>query len=165
MPAPGQDLVYEALMPISGDTFWVQNLAARVAAAGTVVELNDTAPTTHRWNFAAVEIVPLPRQTPTITWADPAAITYGTPLGASQLDATASVSGSPVAGTFTYAPAPGTVLGAGLNQTLQVTFEPTDQVRYTTAAATAKITVNPAPLKVTAGGGTKAYGATDPTLT
>ena len=38
----------------------------------------------------------------------PAAITYGTALGATQLDATASV-----AGTFAYTPASGTVLEAG----------------------------------------------------
>ena len=50
--------------------------------------------------------------TPTITWATPAAITSGTALSATQLDATASVPG-----TFTYTPAAGTVLGAG-TQTL-----------------------------------------------
>ena len=41
--------------------------------------------------------------TPTITWANPADITYGTALGATQLDATASV-----AGTFAYTLAAGT---------------------------------------------------------
>ena len=39
------------------------------------------------------------RTTPIITWATPAAITAGTPLSGTQLNATASV-----AGTFTYAP-------------------------------------------------------------
>src|SRR5439155_1497563 len=78
--------------------------------------------------------------------------------------ATASVSGSPVPGTFSYTPAEGTVLGAGLNQTLDVTFIPTDRT-YATATARARITVTPAPLTVTAGGGTKAYGTADPALT
>ena len=41
--------------------------------------------------------------------------------GAAQLDATASV-----AGVFTYTPAAGTVLTAGANQPLTVTFTPTD---------------------------------------
>ena len=41
-----------------GDTFWVQNQIGVVAVAGTQVRLNDTAPTTDRWNFAGVEIVP-----------------------------------------------------------------------------------------------------------
>ena len=42
---------------------------------------------------------------------DPAAITYGTALSATQLDATA-----PVPGTFVYTPAAGTVLGAGCSR-------------------------------------------------
>ena len=46
---------------------------------------------------------------PTISWADPADIVFGTALSGTQLDATASVQG-----TFTYSPAAGTVLGAGL---------------------------------------------------
>jgi sugar lactone lactonase YvrE len=81
--------------------------------------------------------------TPTITWAMPAVIIYGTALGAAQLDATASV-----AGTFAYTPAAGTVLTAG-TQTLSVTFTPTDTTDYTTAAATVALTVNKATPKVT----------------
>ncbi|OLD19649.1 MAG: hypothetical protein AUJ01_05595 [Acidobacteria bacterium 13_1_40CM_3_65_5] len=96
--------------------------------------------------------------TPTITWPNPAAITYGTPLGASQLNATASVSGS-----FAYNPGAGTVLGAGL-QTLGVTFTPTDPTQPP-VVSTAQITVNPAPLTVTADNQTKAYGAANPPLT
>jgi large repetitive protein len=76
--------------------------------------------------------------TPTITWATPAAITYGTPLSRRQLDAT-----STIAGTFTYSPAAGTVLTAG-QQTLTVTFTPTDTTDYTTATATVTLTVNQA---------------------
>ena len=48
------------------------------------------------------------KATPTITWANPADITYGTALGATQLNATADVPG-----TFVYTPAAGTVLNAG----------------------------------------------------
>jgi uncharacterized repeat protein (TIGR01451 family) len=77
--------------------------------------------------------------TPTITWATPAAITYGTALGATQLDATANV-----AGTFSYRPGPGTVLKAGAGQVLKVSFVPTDSTDYTGASATTSITVNPA---------------------
>jgi sugar lactone lactonase YvrE len=74
--------------------------------------------------------------TPTITWATPAAITYGTALGAAQLDATSSVAGS-----FVYTPAAGTVLTAG-SQTLSVAFTPNDTVDYTPATATVTISVN-----------------------
>jgi Big-like domain-containing protein len=50
-----QSKIHEFLAP-SGDTFWVQALNGTVAAAGTVVTLNDTAPTADQWNFAIVEL-------------------------------------------------------------------------------------------------------------
>ena len=74
--------------------------------------------------------------TPTITWAPPAAISYGTPLSATQLDASASVPG-----TLTYTPASGAELTAGL-QTLSVTLTPTDATDYNTTSATVSLTVN-----------------------
>jgi len=83
--------------------------------------------------------------TPTITWANPGTITYGTALSATQLDATASwtVGGNTVnvPGCFTYNPAAGTVLSAGNNQTLSVSFTPTDTSDYTNASATTSINV------------------------
>ena len=93
--------------------------------------------------------------TPVITWPTPAAISQGTPLSATQLDATANV-----AGTFAYSPAAGTVLAAG-NQALSVTFTPTDTVDYTTASASVTLQVVPAgtnakynwlPVKIVDGG-------------
>src|SRR5258706_7154594 len=44
-------------------------------------------------------------------------------------------------GSFAYTPGAGTVLPAGANQTLSVTFTPTDTVAYTTATATVSIDV------------------------
>jgi hypothetical protein len=78
------------------------------------------------------------RTTPTLTWASPASIVYGTALTSAQLDATASVPG-----TFSYSPAAGTVPGAGTD-TLSVTFTPTDTTDYTTATATTTIVVSQA---------------------
>jgi hypothetical protein len=75
--------------------------------------------------------------TPKITWANPAAISYGIALSSTQLNATASVPG-----TFTYSPAAGTILTAGM-QTLSVTFTPTDATDYATKTATTTISVNP----------------------
>ncbi len=75
--------------------------------------------------------------TPTITWANPAAITIGTALSAVQLNATAPAS---VPGTFAYTPPLGTVLSAG-SHTLSVTFSPTDSTDYTTATASVTILV------------------------
>lgn len=72
---------------------------------------------------------------PPLTWPAPAAITYGTPLSATQLDAS-----STVPGTFKYAPAAGTKLGAG-SHTLYVTFTPTDTVDYKVRVLGTTITV------------------------
>ena len=48
-----------------------------------------------------------------------------------------------MAGTYVYNPAAGDVPGAG-NDTLSVTFTPTDTAAYNTATATTTLTVNPA---------------------
>ncbi|WP_165420478.1 beta strand repeat-containing protein [Edaphobacter modestus] len=79
------------------------------------------------------------KASPTLSWATPSAITYGTALSGAQLNAT---SGG-VAGTFVYSPAAGTVLGAG-TQTLGVTFIPTDSANYNGATTTISLTVNKA---------------------
>ena len=76
------------------------------------------------------------KTTPIITWANPAAITAGTPLGGGQLDASATI-----AGTFAYSPPAGTVLAVGNNQTLDVTFTPTDATDFTTATGSVAINV------------------------
>ena len=92
-------------------------------------------------NFKGVSFAPtvVTQITPTITWPAPAAVTFGSALSATQMDATASVPG-----TFSYNPAAGTVLQAGAGQTLSVTFTPTDTTNYATASASTTITVNPA---------------------
>jgi hypothetical protein len=87
--------------------------------------------------------VTLPKATPTITWATPAAVTYGTALSATQLDATASVAGS-----FSYSPPLGAVLTAG-SQTLTANFTPTDTTDYNTASASVTLTVNKATPTIT----------------
>src|SRR5438270_1966755 len=83
------------------------------------------------------------KTTPTITWAAPAAITYGTALSSTQLNATASVPGA-----FVYAPTAGTVLNAG-TQPLSVAFTPSDTTKYNTASANVSLTVNKATPTIT----------------
>ena len=73
--------------------------------------------------------------TPVVTWATPAAINFGTPVGSSQLDASASV-----AGTFVYSPPGGTILQPG-TQTLSATFTPSDQADWNSVTATTQLTV------------------------
>lgn len=83
------------------------------------------------------------KATPTIIWNAPAAITYGTALSSTQLDAT-----SPIAGNFVYSPDNGTVLSAG-TQTLFCTFTPYDTKNYTTNTASVSLTVNKATPEIT----------------
>src|SRR5215472_2614918 len=75
---------------------------------------------------------------PTLTWGTPSSIAYGTPLGSTQLDATANVPG-----TFSFSPSAGTILSAG-QHTLSVTFTPSDATDYTTATASVTLNVNKA---------------------
>src|SRR5690242_15012110 len=81
--------------------------------------------------------------TPTITWPAPAAITYGTALSATQLNATANYPG-----TFTYAPTAGTVPAAGTHS-LSVSFTPTDTTNVLSGAKSNSITVNKATPTIT----------------
>jgi hypothetical protein len=58
-PGTGQSLVHQDLAPV-GDTYWVQMQTSPTALGGTSVTINDTAPTTDRFNLSIVSIVPLP---------------------------------------------------------------------------------------------------------
>ncbi len=83
-------------------------------------------------------VVTTAKPVPTITWPTPAAIVYGTALGATQLDAAASVPG-----TFAYSPAAGTVFTAG-QHTLSAVFTPNDSTDFSSAIASVVLTVSPA---------------------
>lgn len=84
-------------------------------------------------------VVDVTGASPQITWPALSAITYGTALSASQLNAAALVPG-----TFTYVPGPGSVLNAGTAQTLLVQFTPTDTSAFSTAARAVTIDVSKA---------------------
>ena len=92
---------------------------------------------------AATGTLVIGQATPTLTWADPANITAGTPLGAAQLDAIASFDGMPLPGVLTYTPPAGTVLPAGNGQTLTVSFTPTDGTDFKTVTSSVPINVLP----------------------
>src|SRR5439155_1255578 len=115
-----------------------------VPTAGTHV-LSVTFTPTDTTNYTTVtQTVQLTvnKAAPVVTWTPPAAITYGTALSGTQLNATASVPG-----TFAYSPVAGVVLNPG-NQTLSVTFNPTDTANYTIAAQTVSLTINKATASV-----------------
>jgi len=126
-------------------TFIYSPAAGNVLPAGqqTLKATFTPADTTDYTAATASVTLSVNQATPAVTWPIPAAITYGTALSGTQLDASSSV-----AGTFAYAPAAGTVLTAG-QQTLKATFTPTDAADYTTATATVTLTVNDASPTIT----------------
>jgi hypothetical protein len=73
---------------------------------------------------------------PAITWPDPGSIVAGTPLDATQLNASTDL-----LGTFTYDPPVGAFLDAGAEQTLTATFTPQGQERYHIVSQSVQIDV------------------------
>lgn len=61
---PDQTMVHQYLATIN-DTYWVQRQNTASLPAGTTVTLNDTAPTSDKYNLALVEILPAPAANPT----------------------------------------------------------------------------------------------------
>jgi hypothetical protein len=144
----GQTLsAYKATSSISGITFTyhsgspsgpiIDMDAAQSFNTGLAIYVvtNETPNYATAWTWDGVVV----KGVPIITWPDPAAITYGTALSGTQLNATADVSG-----TFTYSPPAGTVPNADSGLVLNVTFTPSDSTHYTAATDWAGIVVNKA---------------------
>jgi sugar lactone lactonase YvrE len=119
-------------------TFTYSPAAGTVLTAGTQTLTVTFTPTdtTDYATATATVMLTVNQATPIITWANPADFSSGTPLTATQLDASANVPG-----VFAYSPAAGTVLSSG-TQTLTATFTPTDTTDYTSATATATLAVD-----------------------
>ena len=118
-------------------TFTYNPAAGTVLGIGTHTLHVDFTPTdTATYAPASRDVsITVTKSATVITWANPADIVYGTPLGATQLNATANTPGA-----FTYNPVSGTVLAVGTH-TLHVDFTPTDTVNYTPASRDVSITV------------------------
>jgi hypothetical protein len=134
--------------------------AGTVLAAGTQMLTVTFTPSDPNVNGATANVaLVVLKATAQLTWNPPGPIVYGTALGASQLNASASV-----AGTFTYSPAPGVVLPTGTH-VLSVTFTPADGNNYQGTNGSVSISVAPAALTLRANDATKVYGAQLPAFT
>jgi sugar lactone lactonase YvrE len=128
---------------VSGSTLTVTGVGTIVIAA------NQAGNSAYAAAPQVRQSIVVARATPTISWAMPSTITYGTALG-SALDAAATLSGTPIAGTYSYtATVTGgastgvtnaTILPAG-SYSLSVTFVPTDTTHYTTATGSTTLIV------------------------
>ena len=101
--------------------------------------LTVTAATTDNYLVATISVnLNVKKAAPSVSWVNPANISYGTALSSTQLSATAtgsSTSGATVPGTLTYSPAEGTLLDAG-SQTLVVTAGATNNYLEVTKSVT-----------------------------
>ncbi len=154
-----QTMVHQYLASV-GDTYWVQRESGTTAVSGTSVTINDTAPTSDRYNLSLVEVLPAPGTMPvavndsyatiqgqTLTVAAPGVLSNdsspgGLPLTAIQLtnpaNGTATLNAN---GSFTYTP--------------NATFSGSDSFTYKanngtadSNTATVTITVSPVPVAV-----------------
>lgn len=128
-----------AVLDTSPRTTFLTNFNGLAASGTWVLFLADLDPgglsTLNSWSL---QITGMPQTTTTIGWANPAPMVYGTPLGAGQLNATASAPGS-----FVYNPPAGTLLDAGTGRTLLVTFIPNNTNAYSSATAAVSLDVWP----------------------
>jgi N-acetylneuraminic acid mutarotase len=129
---------------LSGQATVSGNVLTILGAGSVVVAANQSGNGSYAAAPEVTQTIGVNKAAPTITWATPAAITYGTTLSATQLNATASVPG-----TFIYNPAAGTVPAVG-SDTLSASFTPTDATDYATATASVTLAVtnpvNPGPV-------------------
>jgi hypothetical protein len=138
-------------------TFTYAPAAGTVLDAGTHTLTVTFTPSDPNVNGATASVtLTVLKATPQLAWPAPAPITYGTALGAAQLNASASVTG-----TFAYSPAAGVTLPAGTHA-LSVTFTPADGINYQAVSGSVSITVAPAALTIRANDSTKVYGETLP---
>ena len=140
--ATGTTCPWIVTTPVSWVTVWTSGSTGDGAVPFGVQANTSTTPRTGTLVVAGQSVTisqaaaaPTTKTTPTITWPAPAAITQGTALSSTQLNAT-----STVPGTYVYNPAAGTVLAAGTH-TLRVTFTPSDTTLYNTATASTSLTV------------------------
>jgi hypothetical protein len=128
----------DATASVAGTFVYTPGAGALLTAGLQTLQVSFTPSNSNYASSTGSVVLQVNQATPTITWANPSPITYGTQLSGTQLDATASVAGS-----FAYTPAAGSTPNAG-TQTLSVLFTPNDSTDYTTATDSVSLTVNQA---------------------
>ena len=150
-----------ATSPVAGTFNYQHNDFGRIYPVGSYSVFVDFTPD-DVVNYKPVQLrntLYVNKATPVVHWPFPASIEYGTPLGDTQLNATAST-----AGTFTYDPPAGTILDAGTH-TLKVTFIPADTKNfYSPVTNYMNIRVIARTIKIMVTPTGKVYGDQDPEL-
>lgn len=119
-----------------------ENAEGLTPDAGSYTIVANFTPTSENYNGNSASVtLKVVSATAVITWATPAAITYGTPISSAQLNATANTEGE-----FTYSVREGDVLAAG-EDSIFVKFTP-NSPDYGRATDTVILVVNKANLTV-----------------
>ncbi len=125
-----------ATASVPGTFVYTPDVGAVLNAGSNTLSVAFTPTDTANYTTATASVtLVVNKATPVITWPTPAPIAFGTPLGATQLNASTTIPG-----LFVYTPPAGTILPGG-TQTLSVQFTPTDTVNYNNATATVTLTV------------------------
>jgi hypothetical protein len=127
----------DATASVAGSFAYSPASGALLTAGSQTLSVTFTPTDTTDYNTASSSVtLTVNKVTPTITWATPSAVTVGTILSSTQLDASSSVTG-----TFVYLPASGTTLSSAGTTTLSTTFTPGDTTDYNTATDSVSLTV------------------------
>ena len=125
---------------IAGTTYPASSIAPINAGNYSVTATVTSA----NYSGSAIQTFAIAKATPSLYWNNPANISYGTSLSASQLNASTVVPGynpaTAIPGAFIYTPASGTILQPG-TRTLTAVFYPTDTANYTTATKSVPLQV------------------------
>jgi hypothetical protein len=160
-----QALLHQYLSP-NGDTYWMQMVNAPIPLSGTSVTINDTAPTSDRYNLSTVEVRPAPAGALTISGAiTPSGAGTGTTL---TLSGTANATSSPDSsgnysftnltnGSYTVTPSKNGVVFTPTSQT--VTLNGSNTTANFAAASLQSISVAPVNPTIQAGN-SQAFTAT-----
>jgi Domain of unknown function (DUF4082)/Bacterial Ig-like domain (group 2)/Bacterial Ig domain len=162
---PNQTMLHQSLATI-GDTYWMQMANTAIATSGTSVTINDTSPSTDRFNLTLVEVVPAPAGTLSISGTiTPSTTGSGATLtltGAASSTTTASGSGAYsfqnlLNGSYTITPSKVGVIFSPSSQTMLLSGN--NGTANFTAATLQSIAVTPASPTIQAGS-TKQFAAT-----
>ena len=135
-PLSGTQL--NAQSPVDGQFVYTPPLGTVLnAGPAQTLSVEFTPDNTTDYNTVTREVMINVRKIdPVIDWPTLGDIAYETPLGASQLNATANVPGA-----FSYSPPTGAILNAGNGQMLHASFTPTDSANYNSVQASTTINV------------------------
>jgi outer membrane protein assembly factor BamB len=99
---PNQTMVNQYLATV-GDTYWIQRQNASTAASGTTVTINDTAPSTDRYNLTIVEVLPAVSTYTVSGTISPAALASGATVTLGQSGTTIATATVDASGNYSFA--------------------------------------------------------------